>query len=104
MLSVVKQQGEVLTVFHTDLARKLESGLVHEMNPDLEAQYRPDDKSISVMVGPQKVKMRVKPTMDEDYLDFTLHAHVSMMCARSSDGNYTDKVSLQLEFFFAHSS
>jgi len=69
MLSVVKQQGEVLTAIHLDLARKLESDLVHQMSPALAAQYRPDHKSISVMVGTQKVRMRVKPTMDEDYLD-----------------------------------
>jgi hypothetical protein len=50
MLNVVKQQGEVLTAFHPDLARKLEAGLVHHMSPALAALYRPDDKSISVIV------------------------------------------------------
>ena len=69
MLSVVKQQGEVLTAFHPDLAKKSETGLVHQMSPQLTTLYRPDDKSISVTVGSQKVRMRVKPTMDKDYLD-----------------------------------
>ena len=34
MLSVVKQQGEVLTAFHPDLAKKSETGLVHQMSPN----------------------------------------------------------------------
>jgi hypothetical protein len=94
MLSAVKQQGEVLTAFHLDLARKLESGLVHQMSPELAEMYRPDDKSISVMVGSQKVRMRVKPTMDEDYLDD--HAFVLRTIDRDGNGQWNNNRALTL--------
>ncbi len=56
---------------------------MHQMFPELAALYLPDDKSISVMVGSQKVRMRVKLTMDEDYLD----EHVFVLRTIDRDGN-----------------
>jgi hypothetical protein len=94
MSSVVNQQGEFLTAIHPDLARKLESGLVHQMFPQLEALYRPDDKSISVMVGSQKVRMRVKPTIYEDYLDD--HAFVLRTIDRDGNGQWNNNRTLTL--------
>ena len=100
MLSVVKQQGEVLTAFHPELARKLYSGLVHEIHPDPASQYRTDDKSISVLVGSQKVRMRVKPTMDEDWLDE--HAFVLRTIDRDGSAPWRNNRTLTLfvHFFY----
>ncbi len=77
MLSVFKQQGEVLTAFHPDL------------------------KQLTGMVIVSGITTEHSPS---SCTCFILHAQVSMMCAKSSDVNYIDKVFLQPESFFAHSS